>query len=109
MTNYTGTTSSAHCALRSMVWCFFVVLALGFALVTGSDAILFDGIYSLIALCVALLTLKVARLAQRPDDDNFHFGYTAMEPTLNLFKALFIPGGLCLCPGGGGASPAGGR
>lgn len=69
---------------------FFVALALGFALLTNSDAILFDGIYSLIAFCVALLTLRVAKLAERPDDDRFHFGYTAMEPTLNLFKALFI-------------------
>ncbi|TXS93604.1 cation diffusion facilitator family transporter [Parahaliea aestuarii] len=69
---------------------FFVALALGFALLTNSDAILFDGIYSLIAFCVALLTLRVAKLAERPDDDKFHFGYTAMEPTLNLFKSLFI-------------------
>lgn len=69
---------------------FFVVLALGFALLTNSDAILFDGIYSLIAFCVALLTLRVAKLAERPDDEKFHFGYTAMEPTLNLFKSLFI-------------------
>lgn len=68
----------------------FVALALGFALLTNSDAILFDGIYSLIAFCMALLTLKVAKLAERPDDERFHFGYTAMEPTLNLFKALLI-------------------
>lgn len=68
----------------------FVVLALGFALLTNSDAILFDGIYSLIAFCVTLLTLKVAKLAERPDDERFHFGYTSIEPTLNLFKALFI-------------------
>jgi cation diffusion facilitator family transporter len=68
----------------------FVVLALVFALLTNSDAILFDGIYSLIMFCVTLLTIKVAKLAERPDDDRFHFGYTAMEPTLNLFKALFI-------------------
>ena len=68
----------------------FVVLALGFAILTNSDAILFDGIYSLIAFCVTLLTLKVAKLAERPDDERFHFGYTSIEPTLNLFKALFI-------------------
>ena len=42
----------------------FVVLALGFALLTNSDAILFDGIYSLIAFCVTLLTIKVAKLYQ---------------------------------------------
>lgn len=69
---------------------FFVVLALGFAVYTKSDAILFDGIYSLISFATALLTLKVAKLAERPDDDTFHFGYTTLEPTLNLFKSLVI-------------------
>ena len=69
---------------------FFVVLALVFALLTHSDAILFDGVYSLIAFCMVLVTMKVARLAARPDDNVFHFGYTAMEPTLNLFKSLIV-------------------
>lgn len=69
---------------------FFVLLGIGFALLTKSDAILFDGVFSLIAFCTALVTLKVARLAERPDDDQFHFGYTAMEPTLNLFKSLIV-------------------
>jgi cation diffusion facilitator family transporter len=69
---------------------FFVVLALGFAVLTQSDAILFDGIYSLISFCMSLFTLKVAKLALRPDDEHFHFGYTAIEPTLNLFKSLIV-------------------
>ena len=68
----------------------FVVLAFVFALRTGSNAILFDGIYSLIGLSTAVLTLKVARLAERPDDDRFHLGYTSIEPTINLFKALIV-------------------
>jgi len=68
----------------------FVFVALGFALITHSGAILFDAIYSLIASFMALLTLKVANLVQMPDDDRFHFGYTAIEPTLNLFKSLII-------------------
>lgn len=69
---------------------FFVVLALVFAVYTKSDAILFDGIYSLIAFATALLTLKVAKMAERSDDDQFHFGYTTLEPTLNLFKSLIV-------------------
>jgi len=72
----------------------FVFLAFGFALVTQSSAILFDGVYSLIAFFMALLTLKVANLVALPDDDRFHFGYTAIEPTLNLFKSLII---ICSC------------
>ncbi len=68
----------------------FVFVAFGFALITQSSAILFDGVYSLIAFFMAMLTLKVANLVQLPDDDRFHFGYTAIEPTLNLFKSLII-------------------
>lgn len=67
---------------------FFVALALGFAVYTNSDAILFDGIYSLVSFATGLLTIKVAKLAERPDDEQFHFGYTTLEPTLNLFKSL---------------------
>lgn len=69
---------------------FFIVLALGFAVYTNSGAILFDGIYSLVAFATALVTLKVAKLAEKPDDELFHFGYTSLEPTLNLFKSLII-------------------
>jgi len=78
--------------LRLSFWAagFFVILAFGFAYLSDSGAILFDGIYSLIAFFMALLTLKVADLVELPDDDRFHFGYTAIEPTLNLFKALII-------------------
>ena len=68
----------------------FVLVAFGFAFITESGAILFDGVYSLIAFFMALLTLKVANLVQLPDDDRFHFGYTAIEPTLNLFKSIII-------------------
>lgn len=53
----------------------FVFVAFGFALIIQSGAILFDGVYSLIAFFMALLTLKVANLVQLPDDDRFHFGY----------------------------------
>lgn len=69
---------------------FFVVLGLGFAFYTKSDSILFDGIYSFIALCISIITLKVSKLAELPDDDVFHFGYTQFEPLINVFKALFI-------------------
>jgi cation diffusion facilitator family transporter len=29
-------------------------------------------------------------VAERPDDERFHFGYTRFEPLLNVFKSLFI-------------------
>lgn len=69
---------------------FFVALGLGFAFYTSSDSILFDGVYSLIAFCITLVTLKVSYLAELPDDDLFHFGYSQLEPLINIFKGLFI-------------------
>ncbi len=66
---------------------FYVVVSIVFALLTRSDAILFDGLYSSISLIMGFMTLWVARLAERPDDDRFHFGYGALEPFLNMCKS----------------------
>jgi cation diffusion facilitator family transporter len=69
---------------------FFVVLGLGFAFLTHSNSILFDGIFSLIAFSIGILTLKVAQYAELPDDETFHYGYSQFEPLINVFKSLFI-------------------
>jgi cation diffusion facilitator family transporter len=69
---------------------FFVVLGLSFAFLTHSNSILFDGIFSLIAFSIGILTLKVAQYAERPDDDTFHYGYSQFEPLINVFKSLFV-------------------
>jgi cation diffusion facilitator family transporter len=69
---------------------FMATLGLSFAWYTGSQAVLLDGVFSLIALVISLLTLYVARLLQRPNDDGFPFGYAVFEPILNLGKGLII-------------------
>lgn len=69
---------------------FFILLAFFFSYITRSGSIFFDGVYSLIAFGIAIVTLWVSRLAERPDDDCFHFGYTRFEPLLNVGKSLFI-------------------
>jgi len=71
---------------------FFVLLGLVFASFTHSGSILFDGIYSLISFAIASLTLKVSQLAEKPDDETFHFGYTQFEPLINVIKSLFVLG-----------------
>ena len=60
-------------AIKLTVWGSLGMAALGlvFAALTGSDAILLDGAYSLINFAVALVSLYVSRLVQRPDDDSF--------------------------------------
>jgi cation diffusion facilitator family transporter len=68
----------------------FSVLAFAFFLPTHSEAILLDGFYSLAGFVVGLLSLRVARLVQQPDDEHFPFGYAAFEPMLNTVKGLIL-------------------
>ena len=83
-------------ALRFSAWgnIFFAALGLGFGLTTGSEAILLDGFFSLIAFVMSLLTIRVAALVVKGEDELFHFGYYSFEPLLNTVKGLLILG-LC--------------
>ena len=40
----------------------------------------------------ALVTLRVARLLERPDDQQYPFGYLHFEPLINMVKGLLILG-----------------
>ena len=71
---------------------FFAALGIVFALFTDSNAILLDGFFSLIGFGISLLTIRVARLVQQPDDRWFHFGYARFEPLINLIKGIVILG-----------------
>lgn len=79
-------------ALRLSVWgaVLMAVLGIGFTLLTSSEAILLDGLFSLVNFAVGLVTLRVATLVRLPDDDDFPFGYAGFEPLLNLCKGLLI-------------------
>ncbi len=63
-------------------------LGLGFGWISGSQAILLDGFFSLIGFAMALVTIRVARLVSQPADQHFHFGYAQFEPFLNTVKGL---------------------
>lgn len=65
-------------------------LGIGFAINTGSDAILLDGLFSGLGFFMALLTLKVSRLVRRPDDETFQFGYAHFAPMINVLKSLIM-------------------
>ena len=39
-----------------------------------------------------MLTIRVAKLVERPGDEWFHFGYAAFEPMLNTIKGLLLLG-----------------
>lgn len=61
-------------------------------LATNSQAILLDGLFNLIYFCVALVTIKVSKLASRPDSESYPFGYSYFESLVNLCKGLLILG-----------------
>jgi cation diffusion facilitator family transporter len=66
------------------------VLGIAFAIQSGSEAILLDGVFSGLGFVMALVTLKVSRLVRRPDDDVFQFGYAHFAPLINVIKSLMM-------------------
>lgn len=68
------------------------ILGVAFGVYISSDAILLDGLFNWVSFVMALLTLRVARLVARPDDEKFHFGYAYFEPLMNTVKALVVLG-----------------
>jgi len=70
------------------------VLGIGFAIHTGSRAILLDGVFSGLGFFMSLLTLYVSRLVHRPDDEVFQYGYAHFAPLMNVLKS-FVMVALC--------------
>ncbi len=68
----------------------FAVIGISYGLYTHSQSIMFDGVYSSISLVMSGLTLWVSKLVIRPDDQRFQYGYTHLEPLLNVIKAMII-------------------
>ena len=69
---------------------FFGVLGIAISLVSQSQAVFLDGLFSLIFAVAGILTLYVSSLVSRPRDEQYPFGYAAYEPMLNLFKGILI-------------------
>lgn len=93
MSSETGQQASRErSALRLSIWGALIMAFLGFlfAFLTSSQAILLDGIFSLLGCGLAFATLHVAGMVLRPDDEHFPFGYAGFESLLNLIKGLAI-------------------
>lgn len=78
--------------IRIAIWTNvgFALAGFGFALLTDSEAILLDGVFSLVAWLMALVTSRVATLVRRPGDASFPLGYLALAPFLNTIKGLIV-------------------
>ena len=72
---------------QSTVLMFAVAIAgivTGF--VSGSQSILFDGFFSLIATFIKVLMLITAQLIAKESNERFQFGYWHLEPMVLLIE-----------------------
>lgn len=63
-----------------------------FALFAHSRAIALDGIFNIVYFVTGLVTLKVAKLVLRGDDEEFPAGYSFFEPLVNGLKGVIVLG-----------------
>lgn len=70
------------------------ISGVGMGIYVNSDAIMLDGLFSLLSMGMTGLTLYTAHLVSRPDDDVFQFGYAHLEPLISSVNGLVI---LAIC------------
>ncbi len=68
------------------------VAGITLAWLTGSQAIMLDGLFNITYFRAGLFALKVARLLQRGDDARYPFGYIFYEPLINGLKGALVLG-----------------
>jgi len=79
-------------ALRISVTGYLVlgILAVVFAMLSRSEAIMLDGFFNFVSFVMSLITLKVSRLLSIPYDKRFQYGFMPFEPFVNVIKGLII-------------------
>lgn len=65
---------------------FLGVLGVASGLVTGSQAIIFDGMYSFVDVVPTVVSLLVVKLIARGTSQRFQFGYWHLEPLVGLLR-----------------------
>lgn len=65
-------------------------LGLGFGLLTRSEAIMLDGLFSVVGFAIALATIRVSQMVQQPASPAYQFGFSSYEPLINLIKGVVI-------------------
>lgn len=76
---------------------FSIIAAIAFAclgfiwgFMIDSQMLIFDGIYSFISVILSGISLYVANVIKKEDDDRFQFGRAQIEPIAIFFKSLAI-------------------
>ena len=75
----------------SMIGAFALALwGISMALVSGSGAIMLDGMFNLISAILTLLSIKISRLVSSPGSRDYPLGYFAYESLFVLVKGTSI-------------------
>ena len=69
---------------------FIAMAGVAFGLLSGSQAILFDGVFSLIDALIVTLSLGVSRLLMSEGSRRFQFGYWHIEPIVVAFNGTVL-------------------
>lgn len=65
---------------------FLGVLGIASGLVTGSQAIIFDGMFSFVDVLPTIVSLLVVKLIDRGTSQRFQFGYWHLEPLVGVLR-----------------------
>lgn len=78
--------------LKRSIWITVVFASSGIllGLLSGSQSIVFDGLFSVIDTLVLMLALTAARLVQREGDRRFQYGYWHIEPMVLAFNGSVL-------------------
>ncbi|EZH66516.1 hypothetical protein DH09_11355 [Bacillaceae bacterium JMAK1] len=68
----------------------FAVVGIIWGIVSASQMILFDGIYSIISLFMSLIALIASQYVRKEDTKRFPFGKASIEPMVVIIQAMVI-------------------
>jgi len=90
-------TDSVKAESNSLRWSMVFNVIMGIAgvvvaILSNSEALMVDGLYSLVNFCAAIIALRVSRVILKAPDHQRPFGYDADEALYVLFRALVLLG-----------------
>lgn len=69
---------------------FFAVLGLTWGIIIQSSMIMFDGLYSLVSLCISILAICISNYIEKKDFEKFPFGKGILEPITVAFQSIVL-------------------
>ncbi len=66
------------------------IFGISVSILIQSDAVMLDGIFNSINCAMAIASLWITKLIQKPENKSFNFGYSGFVPLLNVCKGLLV-------------------